>query len=119
MPTRRAITTQPMTPNERASALKAFKWGWFERKGYSPHSGQMPIHLSDARFRSAIAGTRGGKSRCSGEESMAYSLVGPTRVWLVGQTYDTTEKEFRYIWDSYHSEAFYEVFGNLGRCCMG
>jgi len=101
-----------MTPNERASALKAFKWGWFERKGYSPHSGQLPIHISDARFRSAIAGTRGGKSRCSGEEAMAYSLVGPTRVWLVGQTYDTTEKEFRYIWDAYHSEAFYEVFGN-------
>lgn len=113
MHTQRAITTKPLQPNERQEALAAFKWGWFERSGYSPHTGQIPIHLSDARFRSAIAGTRGGKSRCSGEEATALSLIGPTRTWLVGQTYDTTEKEFRYIWDAYHSEAFYEVFGDV------
>ena len=100
-----------MTPDERKDALAAFKWGWFKRKGYNPSAPQLDVHLSQARFRTALAGTRGGKSRCVGEEASAYLLIGATRVWLVGQTYSTTEKEFRYIWDALHCDAFKEIYG--------
>lgn len=104
--------TNPLSPDDRRKAISAFKWGWFKERGYEPHSGQMPLHLSDARFRTGIAGTRGGKSRMCGEEASVYLLVGATRVWLVGQTYNDTEKEFRYISDALHSTAFADLFGD-------
>jgi hypothetical protein len=109
---RTSSISTPLDPLDRAKSIDAFKWGWFERRGYQPHSGQMPIHLSNARYRTGIAGTRGGKSRMNGEEATVYALVGATRIWLVGNTYNDTEKEFRYIWDAFHSEAFYETFGS-------
>jgi len=79
---------------------------------YHPHSGQRDVHISDARFRNTNAGTRGGKSRLAGEEAVTYLLVGPTRVWLVGQTYAMCEKEFRYVYERMTSPLMMEKFGS-------
>lgn len=93
------VNFEPPTPDERKRNIEAIRWWWFDYIGYSPHTAQIDFHLSDARFRMGIAGTRGGKSRAAGEEAVLYLLAGATRVWIVGQTYALTEKEFRYIYD--------------------
>jgi len=107
----RPNTTQPLPPDERRKAVESIRWKWFEMNDYFPHSAQRDLHLSRARYRMAIAGTRGGKSRYAGEEATVYLLAGNTRVWLVGQTYNTTEKEFRYIYDRLTSPLAQELFG--------
>ena len=33
---------------------------WFERTGYAPHTAQLAIHKSDARFIVAICGSENG-----------------------------------------------------------
>ena len=101
-----------MSPEARRQAIAALKWGWFEMNDYHPHSGQRDVHISDARFRNTNAGTRGGKSRLAGEEAVTYLLVGPTRVWLVGQTYAMCEKEFRYVYERMTSPLMMEKFGS-------
>ena len=72
MPPAIASTIGNPTPEERKTAIEALKWWWFDVNDYDPHSGQMPLHLSDARYRILIAGTRGGKSRAAGEEIPLY-----------------------------------------------
>jgi len=108
----RPQSSEKMSPEERRKAIHAIKWSWFDLVGYSPHSGQRDFHVSDARFRFINAGTRGGKSRGAGEEAVVYLLVGPTRVWLVGQTYAMCEKEFRYIYERMTSPLMMERFGS-------
>jgi hypothetical protein len=108
----RAQVSEKMNPEDRNRAVHALKWEWFNMNGYYPHSGQRDFHISDSRFRFVNAGTRGGKSRAAGEEAVVYLLVGPTRVWLVGQTYAMCEKEFRYIYDRMTSPLMMETFGS-------
>jgi len=108
----RAQVSEKMNPEDRIRAVHALKWEWFNMNGYYPHSGQRDFHISDSRFRFVNAGTRGGKSRAAGEEAVVYLLVGPTRVWLVGQTYAMCEKEFRYIYDRMTSPLMMETFGS-------
>ena len=110
MPPAIASTIGNPTPEERKTAIEALKWWWFDVNDYDPHSGQMPLHLSDARYRILIAGTRGGKSRAAGEEIPLYLFAGATRVWIVGQTYALTEKEFRYVKDRMTSPQAYALF---------
>ena len=108
----RAQSSEKMSPEDRDRAIEAIKWQWFAINGYEPHSGQRDVHISDARFRNTNAGTRGGKSRLAGEEAVPCLLVGPTRVWLVGQTYAMCEKEFRYIYERMTSPLMMDKFGS-------
>lgn len=103
----------PPTPEERRRNIEAIRFWWFDYIGYQPHVPQMDFHLSDARFRMAIAGTRGGKSRAAGEEAVLYLLAGATRIWIIGQTYALTEKEFRYVWQRMTSPEIIELFGEI------
>ena len=64
--------------------------------GFNPHGPQILFSTSQARFRNACAGRRGGKSEISGKEGGAYTL-GPYRICLFGPTYNECEKEFRVI----------------------
>ena len=77
---------------------------WFPRVGYRAHPGQAPIHASRARYRVAVCGRRWGKSsRLAAHEAELYLCtplppdVPGYRVWIVGPTYDHTEKVFRAI----------------------
>ncbi len=102
---------KPPTPEERRANIAAIKWWWFEYIGYEPHTAQLDGHMYEARFRMCIAGTRGGKSRMAGEEAVVYLLAGATRVWILGQNYALTEKEFRYIYERMTSPEMREFLG--------
>ena len=63
---------------------------------YSPHAGQELVHRSRAKRRVLACGTRFGKSTCGVMETIA-GLIVPgesTLGWLVGPTYDLTERIF-------------------------
>lgn len=75
------------------------KLRFFDEIGYSPHSGQLHYHTSDARFRVAVCGRRYGKSTMSARD-LQPKLFQPRKwFWIAGPTYDLGEKEFRVIWD--------------------
>ncbi|MDQ1271458.1 MAG: hypothetical protein QG591_88 [Planctomycetota bacterium] len=101
----------PPSLEERGRNIEMIKWGWFRANEYSPSEPQMALHLSPARYRMAIAGTRGGKSRFAGEEATCYLFAGATRIWIVGQTYALCEKEFRYIYERMTSPQAAALFG--------
>jgi len=101
----------PPTPEERRANIAACRWALFDLFGYEPHEPQVDFHDSDARFRMTIAGTRGGKSRSAGEEAVIYLFAGATRVWIIGQSYAFTEKEFRYVHERMTSQEVYQLFG--------
>lgn len=105
------VSYENPSPEERRRNIEAIRWWWFDYVDYHPHLAQIDFHISPARFRMAIAGTRGGKSRAAGEEAVLYLLAGATRVWIVGQTYRLTEKEFRYIYERMTSPQMIAMFG--------
>lgn len=110
LPNLKRVNYVPPTPEERRSNIEAIRWWWFDFVDYHPHLPQIDFHMSPARFRMAIAGTRGGKSRAAGEEAVLYLLAGATRVWIVGQTYALTEKEFRYVYERMTSPQIISLF---------
>lgn len=76
------------------------KTSYFEYVGYKPHPKQWLFHNSRARFRVPCCGRRFGKSRMAGMDIQPKLLVPERRAWIVGPTYDLSEKEFRVIWDN-------------------
>ena len=114
----------PPSPVERRAALAGIKWWLFEKIGYEPHVPQMDFHLSTCRFRFACAGTRGGKSLAAAMEIVAYMFTGAVRIWIVGQTYKLTEKEFRYVYQIMHRPEIMDLIGcypfepSLGGKCV-
>lgn len=101
----------PPSPEERRRAIAAIKWAWFDQCGYSPHLPQCDFHLSDARYRMSIAGTRGGKSRSAAEELVVYLLAGATTCWIVGQNYTLTSREFDYVYERMISQELEDWLG--------
>jgi hypothetical protein len=68
----------------------------FKDLGYRPHASQILVHRSRAKRRVLACGTRFGKSTCGVMETIA-ALIVPgesTLGWLVGPTYDLTERIF-------------------------
>src|SRR3954462_11181800 len=63
------------------------KIGWFLDHGYSPHLFQLHFHCSTdesdrlTRWRSLVAGRRGGKTLSAAWE-MAYYISHPAQWWL-------------------------------------
>lgn len=57
-------------------------------KTYVPHKFQAEFHKSDARFRTLIAGRRGGKTLAGTIEALWYADKNPkSRGWIVAPTY--------------------------------
>ena len=77
--------------------LKIRKEEWFEMTNYQPHSGQIPLHNSEERFRVIVAGRRWGKSLSAAKEAEVMLLTPGTRGWVVSKTYDLTRKVIREI----------------------
>src|SRR3954469_10304484 len=76
------------------------KAAYFALVGYKPHPKQRLFHNSKARFRGPCCGRRFGKSRMAGMDVQPKLLVPERRAWIVGPTYDLSEKEFRVVWDN-------------------
>lgn len=70
---------------------------FFKSVCYEPHTAQMEVHHSEARFRVVCAGRRFGKSLLASRECMARLIVPNQRVWIVAPTYDLTRKVFREV----------------------
>jgi len=70
------------------------KWYWFDKIGWEPHRGQMPMHLSKARKRLSCAGRQGGKTAWASVEASAYMIAGPFKVWFGGPSYDLVSREW-------------------------
>jgi len=81
---------------ERVLAIDKRKW--FKISGYEPHSGQLLLHNSKARFKVVVAGRRWGKSLLAAKEAEVMVLMPNTRGWIVSKTYDLGEKVFREIY---------------------
>lgn len=101
----------PPSPEERKNAIAGIKWAWFDQCGYEPHLPQCDFHLSTARNRMSIAGTRGGKSRSAAEELVVYLLSGATTCWIVGQNYTLTSREFDYVYERMISQELEDWLG--------
>ena len=72
---------------------------YFDLIKYKPHGRQWLFHESNARFKIPIAGRRFGKSMMVGKDVQPLLMVPNKRIWIIGPTYDLSEKEFRVIWD--------------------
>jgi len=76
------------------------KKGFFKSLGYKPHPGQKAYHKSLDRTRLLCGGARFGKSMAGGYDVAGELLIPGKRGWIVGDTYNDSEKEFRYIHDA-------------------
>lgn len=75
------------------------KFQFFADIGYTPHAGQLQIHLSQASRRIAACGVRWGKTRAAAMEGLAAAMEPrPNSMgWIAAPTYDLTDKVFRDI----------------------
>jgi len=75
------------------------KQNYFDLVGYKPHPKQALFHASGKRFRVPCCGRRFGKSHMAARDLGSELFLPKKRFWIVGPTYDLSEKEFRVIWD--------------------
>src|SRR5213594_1853531 len=82
-----------------APAKSLNKQALFRDLGYEPHPGQAEIHASRASRRVVACGVRWGKSLCAAAEALAAAMAPKERSvgWVVGPTYDLSDKVFREI----------------------
>ena len=75
------------------------KFAFFSDLGYTPHEGQLPVHLSRAQRRVLACGVRWGKTRAAAWETLAASMQPrkESRGWIVAPTYDLGQKVFREV----------------------
>lgn len=69
----------------------------YARLDYTPSSGQLQFHESDARFKVLIAGARFGKSLAASKDVLRDLLCAQTRGWMVGPTFALARPEFDYL----------------------
>jgi hypothetical protein len=82
------------------------RWPTFDQKraifqavGYEPNAVQVPIHQSVATLVQIVGAEGAGKSRVLAEELIACSLWCKL-IYLVGQKYENSQREFEYMVDS-------------------
>jgi len=68
---------------------------YWKRIGYTPHAGQIPFHMSEARFKINTAGRRYGKTIAGVREIGPLVHVPNAYIWVVGPTQGLAVKEFR------------------------
>lgn len=65
---------------------------------YTPHSGQIPLHQSRARFRIATCGRRWGKTYACINELVKFGWENPNTIsWWVAPTYKQSRIAFRIL----------------------
>jgi hypothetical protein len=104
----------PLDPNQR-TVFKAAVFSKFvvnvgrNRKityleGVEGHPGQQAIHFPSPQERwsnfVAVWGRRTGKTIASSMEGVEQMGVPGSRVWIVGPTYELTDRVFEYMWDA-------------------
>jgi len=96
----------------------------FDRIGYDPHEGQIPVHKCNERNRLVAGGERAGKSLCGAAELASDILFAPPGAlyWLVAQTYELTRPEFTYVveWLKRFHEAYIQTISwpRQGPCTL-
>ncbi len=84
------------------SIVHDFDWAYKQRAfaefGYRPHGGQLPIHMSERRFRLVRAGRRLGKSTAAAAESAAMAMLPRRVIWIVAPNYELTGRVFTVAW---------------------
>jgi hypothetical protein len=98
----------------------AFKFLWFEDKGYNPHYFQQLFHSLQneagrvLRFRHLVAGRRGGKTMSAAWEMLFYCLFPsqfhtdihqitsdrPLHCWVLTKDYPTGRAAWRTFWEA-------------------
>ncbi len=73
----------------------------FEKMGYVPTEGQIPVHFTEARIKEVVGGIRSGKSTVGGAEIIGDYGHG-NLYWLLGSDYEMCREEFNYIVDWAH-----------------
>lgn len=89
----------------KLSPAKSFVW---EQLGFEPTGKEQELYLqSEAQVKLLSGGDQSGKSYCSVIDAtgIIYASPKPMLVWLVGQTYDRSMREYDY---------FLRFFGMLG-----
>ena len=83
------------------SGLRVSKRELFQEIGYTPHSGQVLVHRSQAPRRVLACGVRWGKSTALAMECVA-ALLAPAESslgWIVSPTFDITDLVFQRVRD--------------------
>lgn len=89
-------------PPQRVFSLRDY----WDKVGYTPHAGQLDIHLTPSRFKVVSNGRRWGKTIFGAREAeprafqRCWITGGPQLGWIVGPQYSDSEKEFRVFYDS-------------------
>lgn len=75
------------------------KRAFFEDLGYTPHPGQLEIHLATEPRRVVACGVRWGKTLCAAMEGLTAAMEPAERSigWVVAPTYDLADRVFREI----------------------
>lgn len=69
---------------------------------YRPHSGQIPLHQSDARFRVVCCGRRWGKTYACINEIVKFAWENPKRItWWVAPSYQQTDIAMRIMFNHF------------------
>lgn len=68
---------------------------YWKRVGYEPHKGQVPFHVSDARFKACTSGRRFGKTFAGPRDIGPLVFIPDTYIWVVAPTMALGVKEFR------------------------
>ena len=88
-----------------------YKQQWFDFVDYTPHPGQLLLHNppkgeyhpednpNGARFIVACCGRRFGKSYSAAREAEVIVTQANKVVWIVGPSYNTSDKIFRIVYD--------------------
>lgn len=97
-------TREQLSLNRRTIVDKQ-KWLWFNKIGWKPHRGQMPMHKSLARYRLSCAGRQGGKTAWAAIEASAYMIAGPFKVWFGGPSYELVMREWETFSNALHHPA--------------
>lgn len=71
----------------------------FEAVGYDPNEAQLPVHQSTADVVQLVGAEGAGKSRVTAEELLACAFWSKL-IYLVGQKYENSQREFEYMVDS-------------------
>lgn len=73
------------------------KQKFFEDLGYTPHPGQLEIHLATEPRRVVACGVRWGKTVCAAMEGLAAAMQPNKKGsigWVVAPTYDLADRVF-------------------------
>ena len=77
------------------------RFQWFEKRGYKPHPGQLPVHQAleaGAYELDVLCGKRAGKTRLCYEEAVFALLQQSKVVWVAGPTWDIVDRLWNPLW---------------------